>query len=54
MAAESFNTLMHDAIERLALAQARREVEPFVRNPDSLKIWSHDFFLDVASRIQVV
>jgi predicted nucleotidyltransferase component of viral defense system len=51
---ESFHTLMHDAIKRLSIDQARREVEPFVSNPDSLKIWSRDFFQDVASRIQFV
>ena len=50
----SFKKLMHDAVERLPVDQARREVEPFVSNPDSLEIWSRDFFKDVASRIQFV
>jgi len=50
----SFKTLMLNAIEHLSVDQARREVEPFVRNPESLKIWSRDFFKDVASRIQFV
>jgi hypothetical protein len=45
---------MHNAIERLDVDQARREVEPFVSNPDSLEIWSRDFFRDVATRIQFV
>ena len=45
--------MMHDAIEGLSVEQARREVEPFVSNPDSLEIWSRDFFKDVASRIQL-
>jgi predicted nucleotidyltransferase component of viral defense system len=54
LSAESFNALMHDAIKRLSVDQARREVEPFVSNPDSLEIWSRDFFKDVASRIQFV
>ena len=54
LSAESFNTLMHDAIERLSVDQARREVEPFVSNPDSLEVWSRDFFKDVAARIQFV
>ena len=51
---ESFSALMQNAIARLDVAQARREVEPFVTNPDSLEIWSRDFFRDVASRIQFV
>jgi predicted nucleotidyltransferase component of viral defense system len=54
LSADSFNTLMHDAIERLSVDQARREVEPFVSNPSSLEVWSRDFFKDVASRIQFV
>jgi predicted nucleotidyltransferase component of viral defense system len=54
LSAESFDTLMHNAIERLEVDQARREVEPFVSNPDSLEVWSRDFFRDVASRIQFV
>jgi predicted nucleotidyltransferase component of viral defense system len=54
LSAESFNALMHNAIEHLFVDQARREVEPFVRNPDSLQIWSRAFFRDVASRIQFV
>ncbi|MHC4458498.1 MAG: nucleotidyl transferase AbiEii/AbiGii toxin family protein, partial [Planctomycetota bacterium] len=54
LSTESFNALMHDAIERLSVDQAHREVEPFVSNLDSLELWSRDFFTDVASRIQFV
>ena len=50
----SFNAFMHKAIDELPVEQARREVEPFVRHPESLEIWSHDFFRDVASRIHFV
>lgn len=50
----SFKTLMLNAIEHLSVDQARREVEPFVRNPGALEIWSRAFFKDVASRIQFV
>jgi hypothetical protein len=41
-------------INRLDVKQARREVEPFVKSPANLSIWSREFFLDVASRIKVV
>jgi len=34
--------------------QARREVEPFVRHPEALAIWSREFFHDVGSRIRLV
>jgi predicted nucleotidyltransferase component of viral defense system len=49
-----FKKLIHGAIERLPVDKARLEVEPFVNNPDSLEVWSRDFFKDVASRIQFV
>lgn len=54
LSAEAFKKLMHAAIERLPVDRARREVEPFVSNPDSLKMWSRSFFKDVASRIEFV
>ena len=54
LSAESFNILIHNAIEDLSVEQIRQEVEPFVNNPESLVIWSRDFFNDVASRIQLV
>jgi predicted nucleotidyltransferase component of viral defense system len=54
LSAKFFETLMQNAIDRLDVDQARREVEPFVSNPASLEIWSRDFFRDVASRIQFV
>ncbi len=51
---ESFEALAQNAIDRLDVDQARKEVEPFVSNPASLEIWSQDFFRDVVSRIQFV
>ncbi len=51
---QSFQALLDKAITGLNVEQARREVEPFVRNPEALTLWSHDFFCDVASRIQLM
>jgi hypothetical protein len=34
--------------------QARREVEPFVKNPEGLKVWSKEFFHDVSRRIVLI
>ena len=50
---DAFRALLRERIETLDVEQARSEVEPFVRHPESLEIWSRDFFHDVASRIQV-
>jgi len=48
---EKFLGFAAKAIEKLDVDQARREVEPFVRNPEALAVWSKEFFLDVVSRI---
>jgi len=50
----TFRALLRDRIETLDVEQAHREVEPFVRHPEALEIWSREFFHDVGSRIQLV
>jgi predicted nucleotidyltransferase component of viral defense system len=51
---DSFKDLLGNAVKRLNVGQARSEVEPFVKNPENLSIWSREFFLDVATRIKIV
>ena len=51
---EAFRELFSKRIEALDVDQARREVEPFVGNPDSLVLWSHDFFTEVAAKIRPI
>jgi predicted nucleotidyltransferase component of viral defense system len=46
--------LLDDVIEALDVEQARREVEPFIRDPRALQVWSREFFRDVAGRIVFV
>jgi len=46
--------LLTRAIETLDVEQAKRDVIPFVKNTDSLDVWSRDFFKDICLRIQVV
>jgi hypothetical protein len=50
----AFTDLLYEAIDRLDVNQARRDVAPFVKDQQMLAIWSHDFFRDVARRIQIV
>ncbi|MBU4426299.1 MAG: hypothetical protein KKB35_06140 [Proteobacteria bacterium] len=50
----SFKDLLKKGINNLDVDQARNEVEPFVKNPGNLSIWSREFFLDVVSRIKLV
>ncbi len=51
---EKFCNLMSTAIEKLNVDQARKEVEPFVKNPEALQVWSKEFFHDVAGRIVLI
>ena len=54
MTAEMFMTLIMEAIDKLNVDQARKEVEPFVKNPDALIVWSQEFFREIAGRIQLL
>jgi predicted nucleotidyltransferase component of viral defense system len=54
LTSERFKDLLIHAINRLNVEQARKEVEPFVKNPEALSIWSQEFFLDVVSRVRFV
>lgn len=47
----SFSDLLFEAIDRLDVNQARKDVAPFVKDQQMLALWSQDFFRDVASRI---
>jgi predicted nucleotidyltransferase component of viral defense system len=49
-----FRRLLARRIDRVDVDQIRTEVEPFVKNPASLAVWSKQFFLDVAFRIKIV
>jgi len=51
---ETFRELLYNAIKILKIDHVRNEVEPFVKKPEGLQLWSHDFFYDVASKIQLV
>jgi predicted nucleotidyltransferase component of viral defense system len=51
---EKFLALISKAIEKLNVEQVRREVEPFVKNPETLEVWSKEFFQDVAGRIVLI
>ena len=54
MTYEKFFALTTEVVDNLDVNQARREAEPFVKNPESLMVWSREFFRDVVSRIVLV
>jgi len=41
-------------IEKVNIEQIKQEVEPFVKDPAFLAVWSKNFFLDIASRIKLI
>jgi hypothetical protein len=47
-------SLLRKTIHEVDLGKARKEVEPFVNNADSLTVWSKKFFLDISPRIVFV
>jgi len=50
---ESFRRILNETISVMDIEKTRREVEPFVKNPNALSVWSHDFFR-AAARIKLV
>lgn len=48
----AFSELLFATIDLLDVDQARKDVAPFVKDQQALALWSHDFFRDVAGRIQ--
>ena len=54
MTPEKFFTRTIEAVDSLDVNQARREVEPFVKDPESLRVWSRAFFRDVIGRIVLI
>ncbi len=49
-----FRKDLHDAIDALDVDQAKRDIEPFVKNPETLDVWSHTFFHTLVNRIQLI
>ncbi len=51
LAPDELRRRLANAVDRLNVKQAVAEVEPFVRDPQSLTLWSKEFFTDVVRRI---
>ena len=49
---ESFLKLLGGAIDRLDVDQARRKVKPFLKNLETVRIWSRQFFHEIGNRIR--
>ena len=51
---KAFSQILRTAIDSLDINKARTEVSHFLNDPETLTIWSKDFFHDIVSRIQMV
>ncbi len=54
LSSDGFKQLLRSAIDNLDVDQVRSEVEPFVKQPEQLAIWSNEFFRDIMDRIAIV
>ncbi len=51
---QDFRNLLLKRIENLDVAGALKDVEPFLNRPDSVSIWSREFFEQVAERVPIL
>lgn len=49
---EKFMTKLKEKLSSTDIAQVKRDVMPFIRDPQELELWSNDFFLQVADLIK--
>jgi predicted nucleotidyltransferase component of viral defense system len=51
LSVEKLRSLLQDAVNKLDVEKARKEVSPFVRDQRTLDVWSTEFFADVVQRV---
>ncbi len=51
LTSEKFSELFTKRIEFVDFEKAKNDVVPFIKDTDSLNVWSRDFFLEVQKRI---
>ena len=49
---EEFISILKERLASTSISLVRQDVERFVRNPNELKIWSNDYFLQLAEKIR--
>lgn len=54
MTRNRFLELADAAVDQLNISMAKKEVEPFIKNPEQLTVWSPAFFRDILQRIVLV
>jgi predicted nucleotidyltransferase component of viral defense system len=51
---QDFAKILASTIDNLDVEKARKEVLPFLRNKDTVALWSRDFFHSITKRIQFI
>ncbi|MBX9878512.1 MAG: nucleotidyl transferase AbiEii/AbiGii toxin family protein [Candidatus Obscuribacterales bacterium] len=46
--------LLKDKFARLEVKRAKEDVLPFIKDPQAVEIWSHDFFQSLLTRLEIV
>lgn len=49
---DKFMTKLKEKLSSTDIDQVKRDVMPFIRDPQELELWSNDFFLQVADLIK--
>jgi hypothetical protein len=44
-------TLLHERIASLDVNAAKHDVQPFIRHPDTLAIWSQAYFMALTDKV---
>ena len=52
MSREKFMQLLNERLATADMKSVLEDVTRFVRNPNELKIWSNDYFLELAKKIR--
>ncbi|MFH1727497.1 MAG: nucleotidyl transferase AbiEii/AbiGii toxin family protein [Pseudomonadota bacterium] len=50
---DSIKKLLIEKINKVDFDKAKSDISMFIKDPDSVKVWSKEFFLDVVSRLKI-
>jgi predicted nucleotidyltransferase component of viral defense system len=51
---EIFKKMLKERIEKTNIETVKNDVRPFIKNPQEMEVWSTDYFLQLADRIQLI
>lgn len=51
---KAFRTMLSETIDKVDIEQAKKEVLPFVRQPEALELWSREFFSAIVKKVVVL